>query len=85
MERLLFTVPALPDNSLEFEPVELYLQSNAWNCTKNLKWITFDEPKFEIMDRHYLNCTDQKYKGRPMLTVMNYKLVWCKHFAFFEF
>lgn len=80
IERLLFTVPALPDNSLEFEPVQIYLKGNSWNCTKNLKWIAFDESKFEIVDRNELNCSDQKYRGRPMLTVMNYKLVRIDNF-----
>ena len=75
MERLLFTVPASLANSLEFDVVNVYLEGNAWNCTKNLKWMAFDEAKFEIMDKNRLNCTDQKYKGRPIVTVMNYKLV----------
>jgi hypothetical protein len=31
--------------------------------------------KFDIVDRNMMNCSDPKYRARPVLTVMNYKLM----------
>lgn len=56
------------------EHVKIFMFDNAWNCTKNLKWMTANDGRFEIIDRNRLNCTDNKYKMRPVLTVMNYKI-----------
>lgn len=33
-----------------------------------------NDSRFEIADRFQLNCSDQKYRTRPILTVMNFKL-----------
>lgn len=52
----------------------MYLYDNAWNCTKSLKWIATNDFKFEIVDKEMLNCSDPKYRGRPMELVMDYKL-----------
>lgn len=58
------------------EHVNIFLFKNAWNCTKKLKWIaTLDKSHdFDIVDRHMLNCSDPKYRGRPIMTVMTHKL-----------
>lgn len=54
--------------------VKIFLFKNLWNCTKNLKWMATNDVRFEIVDRFQLNCSDQKYRARPVLTVMNFKL-----------
>lgn len=58
--------------------VKVFLFNNAWNCTKNLKWMTTNDSRFEILDRNQLNCSDPKYRLRPILTVMNHKLALYK-------
>lgn len=54
--------------------VEVFLYDNVWNCTKNMKWIATNDFRFNAVDKEMLNCSDPKYRGRPMLIVMSYKL-----------
>lgn len=58
--------------------VKVFLFGNAWNCTKNLKWMATNDFKFEIVDRSQMNCSDPKYRARPFMTVMNYKQILSK-------
>lgn len=60
------------------EHVKIFLYKNLWNCTRNLKWIATNDARFEIVDRPMLNCSDLKYRGRPMMTVMTVKLALYK-------
>ena len=55
--------------------VKLFLFGNVWNCTKNLKWLGTNDFRFQIMDRNHMNCSDPKYRGRPVATVMSFKLM----------
>lgn len=48
---------------------------NSFNCTRHLKWMALRDLKFDISDKHVIQCVDNKYKGRPLITVMNFKLV----------
>lgn len=54
--------------------VEVMLYGNQWDCKTNLKWIVTNEYKFEITDKQRMNCSDVKYRGRPVELVMNYKI-----------
>ena len=66
---------------LQFVPnadVKVFLFGNLWDCTKNLKWIATNDYKFDIVDKEMMNCSDQKYRARPILTVMNYKMILSK-------
>lgn len=58
--------------------VKVFLFGNFWDCTKNLKWIATNDYKFDIVDKEMMNCSDQKYRARPILTVMNYKMILSK-------
>lgn len=58
--------------------VKVFLFGNFWDCTKNLKWIATNDYKFDIIDKEMMNCSDQKYRARPILTVMNYKMILSK-------
>ncbi|CRK92953.1 CLUMA_CG006521, isoform A [Clunio marinus] len=75
IERLLFHT---------HEHVKLFLFGNNWNCTKNLKWMVShshdntSSHRLEIFDRYSLNCTDPKYRARPVLTVMSHKMTLFK-------
>lgn len=60
------------------EHVKVYLFDNAWNCTRNLKWMTATDGRFEIRDVEKLNCSDTKYRMRPVVTVMNFKITLYK-------
>lgn len=56
----------------------LYLGGgNPWNCTRNLKWLLNETRAHNVVDREQMRCADWKYKGRPVLTIMHYKLVSC--------
>jgi hypothetical protein len=60
--------------------VEVFLYGNQWDCTTNLKWIlSSNDNKLEIIDRQKLNCSDPKYRGRPVVLVMNYKIQLFKY------
>lgn len=56
--------------------MKIYLWANVWNCTKNLKWIATNDSnsRIEILDRNKLNCSDMKYRARPLLVVMTSKI-----------
>lgn len=58
--------------------VKVFLFKNLWNCTKNLKWIATNDFKFDIVDRYQLNCSDPKYRARPIMTVMSLKMMLYK-------
>lgn len=60
------------------EHVKIFLYKNIWNCSRNMKWIAINDARFEIADRPLLNCSDLKYRGRPMMTVMTHKLALYK-------
>lgn len=55
--------------------VLIIYSGNQWDCTKTMKWLL--EPKHAnlITDLQFLKCSDQKYRGRPICTVMEYKKV----------
>lgn len=57
-----------------YKNVKVYLYGNQWNCTRNLKWISSNDYKYEIVDKKKLNCSDVKYRGRPVDLVMSTKL-----------
>lgn len=48
---------------------------NPFNCTKDLSWFLNSNKNKQIIDRDKLFCTDINYAGRPVLTVMQFKLV----------
>lgn len=53
----------------------LYLGGgNPWNCTRNLKWLLNETRAFAVADRDQMRCADWKYRDRPVLTIMHYKL-----------
>ncbi|KAJ6649368.1 Protein singed wings 2, partial [Pseudolycoriella hygida] len=52
----------------------LFLAGNPWNCTTNLKWLLNQTKGEHVTDRNILKCTDLKYGGRPLLTVMQFKI-----------
>lgn len=56
--------------------VQIELYGNLWNCSQSkvIKWIAGYDPKFEVLDRKILNCSDTKFRARPLYTVMNYKI-----------
>lgn len=58
--------------------IKVFLYHNVWDCTKNLKWMTTSDSRFQIVDRNVLNCSDTKYRGRPLLMVMTTKMALYK-------
>ncbi|CAO1414527.1 unnamed protein product [Diamesa serratosioi] len=72
MERLMFYANGYHHSSVD-HLVKIFLFGNSWDCTKNLKWMASLDVKLEIVDHSLLNCSDPKYRARPIITVMNYK------------
>lgn len=63
---------------LQSSNVKMYLFDNKWNCTHNLKWMATKDYRFDILDRDKLNCSDPKYRARPLMIVMQIKLYLSK-------
>lgn len=63
---------------LQSTNVKMYLFDNKWNCTHNLKWVATNDYRFDILDRDKLNCSDPKYRARPLILVMQIKLYLSK-------
>lgn len=58
--------------------VNLYLYGNLWNCTRNLKWIVPGDSHYDVIDNNRLMCSDPKYRSRPVVLVMSYKIALYK-------
>lgn len=56
--------------------VEIYLHGNLWNCSQSkvIKWLALNDTKFDIVDKRKLNCSDTKFRAKPLYTVMIYKM-----------
>ncbi|KAG5668408.1 hypothetical protein PVAND_016348 [Polypedilum vanderplanki] len=55
--------------------VQIFLYGNLWNCSqsKAIKWIVGNDLKYIIVDKKKLNCSDSKFRARPLYMVINYK------------
>ncbi|KAG5680121.1 hypothetical protein PVAND_009646 [Polypedilum vanderplanki] len=62
-------------NSNTNSTVQIYLYGNLWNCSqaKIIKWIAGSDLKYDVVDKKKLNCSDHKFRARPLYTVMNFK------------
>ncbi|CAG9804804.1 unnamed protein product [Chironomus riparius] len=62
------------------EQVKVKLFGNLWNCSqaKVIKWIAGNDPKVDVEDKKSLNCSDAKFRARPLFTVMSYKIALAK-------
>lgn len=58
------------------DSVRLYLFGNLWNCSQSkvIKWIAINDSRYYIADRKKLNCSDIKFRARPLFSVINYKM-----------
>lgn len=67
--------PLLLARAPQFE--RLYLaDGNPWNCARNFWWLLNETRRAHgVVDRAQMRCADWKYKGRPVMTIMHYKMV----------
>jgi hypothetical protein len=58
----------------------MYLYGNLWNCSKSqLKWIAANDTRhIDVVDKKKLNCSDTKFRARPLVTVMKHKIALTK-------
>lgn len=52
----------------------MFTIGNPWNCTTNLKWLLQTKGE-QVADRDEMWCDDIKYHGRPLMAVMQFKMV----------